>query len=135
MLSDSGEFIIRHPMDNGEELLPQAVRTDGRVSLLFHLDEHLIVISLRPAKVVVAVVHRDGCRHTLEEAFDAREDVGEGFHGGGDGTFGAKCDVVDKAAVVGDGDVRCGVVDCVCGFCDRRRGALVGLAGLVAHGH
>ncbi len=122
-------------MNNSEELLSRAISTDGRVSLLFHLDEHLIAISLRPAKVAVAVVHRHRRRQILEEAFNAWKDVGQGAHGGGVGAIGAEGDMVDKSCVVGGGDVRCDVVDCVCGFCDRRRGGLGGLAGVVAHGH
>ncbi len=52
VLSDRGEVIIRHPMNDSEELLPQAARTNGRIPLLLHLDEHLIAIGLSPAEMV-----------------------------------------------------------------------------------
>lgn len=114
---------------------PAPTSTNGQILLLFHLDEHLIATSLRPAKMVIAIIHRDGRRQTLEEAFDAWEDVGEGFHGRGVGAVGAEGDVVDKACVVGGGDVRCDVVDCVCGLCNRCYWGLGGLPGVVAYGH
>lgn len=61
--------------------------------------------------------------------------MGEGFHGRGARAVGAECDVVDKASVVDDGDVRGDIVDRVGGLYGRRNGGLGRLAGVVAHCH
>lgn len=47
LLNDGRGVIVRHPVNNSEELLARAGGTDGRISLLLDLDEDVVAVGLR----------------------------------------------------------------------------------------